>query len=199
MSVETEVKIYAPDLAEIAARLEAAGAEIVEPRVYEHNVRYEDDAETLTPSGIVLRLRQDARVRLTYKAPPMHDSGGSNAVTSRFEAEVTIDDFETMDIILQRLGFHPYVVYEKYRTTYQLGEAEIVLDEMPYGSFIEVEGTADVIESTLAILGLSDRPRILDSYMGLFEAVKDALGLTFHDLTFANFEGVDVPPEVFGP
>ncbi len=195
--IETEVKIAVADLDAIRQRLEAAGAALRAPRVFERNVRYEDAAGTLTPNDIVLRLRQDATARLTYKAPPDADTALAENVRTRFEAEVTVSDFDTMDIILRRLGFVPYVVYEKYRTTYRLGAAEVVLDEMPFGPFIEVEGTASAIDQALDALGLADAPRILDSYLVLFERVKAALALDAHDLTFDNFAGVDVPPEVF--
>jgi adenylate cyclase class 2 len=191
--VENEVKIHVPDLDTIAARLVAAGAELAAPRVFERNVRYENADQTLSPHGIVLRLREDARVRLTYKEPARVQK---NAL-ERFEAEVTVDDFDTMDLILRRLGFHPFMVYEKYRTTYHLGGAEIVLDEMPYGHFIEVEAESSVIDATLRTLGLQDSPRILTSYIALFMRVKAALGLPCHDLTFANFDGITVPPEIF--
>lgn len=93
--------------------------------------------------------------------------------------------------------FRPHVVYEKFRTTYELGEAEVVLDEMPFGPFVEVEGPADAIGRALDRLGLADAPRILVSYLALFERVKAALKLDAHDLTFDNFAGVIVPPEVF--
>ncbi|MBN1201937.1 MAG: class IV adenylate cyclase [Anaerolineae bacterium] len=195
--IETEVKLFTPDLDAVRARLETAGAALDQARVHEHNIRYEDAGGTLTGRGIVLRLRRDRRARLTYKEPPSGGVSLSPGVWTRFEAEVTVDDLDTMDVILQRLGFHPHVVYEKYRTTYRLGDAEIVLDEMPYGDFIEVEGTPEAIESALAALGMQAEPRLLLSYMALFERVKAALGLDIHDLTFANFEGVDVPPEVF--
>jgi adenylate cyclase class 2 len=195
--VETEIKIYITDLDSITARLLAAGAERAKARVYEHNVRYENRQESLTPNDIVLRLRQDTRARLTYKAPPAPDSEISTHVRTRFEAEVEVSDFDTMDIILQRLGYHPHVIYEKYRTTYRLDEVEIVLDEMPFGNFMEIEGSEPAIEAALRALGLQDEPRILGSYMELFARVKAALNLDVHDLSFANFEGVDVPPEVF--
>jgi adenylate cyclase class 2 len=191
--VENEVKIHVPDLDAIAARLVAVGAVLEAGRVFERNVRYENSQRSFSPRGIVLRLRQDSRVRLTYKGPGTIKSGA----LERFEAEVTVDDFDRMDLILRQLGFQPFVVYEKYRTTYQLGEAEIVLDEMPYGNFIEIEGSSDVIDATLEALELQDRPRILASYLMLFAQVKTALNLFFHDLTFANFDGITVPPGVF--
>jgi adenylate cyclase class 2 len=191
--IENEIKIHIPDLDAVAARLVAAGAELTAPRVFERNVRYENADQTFSGQGTVLRLRQDARVRLTYK-----ESGTiKNGALGRFEAEVTVDNFDTMDLILRRLGYQPFVVYEKYRTTYQLGTAEIVLDEMPYGHFIEIEAESNVIDATLNTLGLQDRPRILMSYLSLFTQVKAALGLSCHDLTFANFDGITVPPEIF--
>ncbi|NDJ74806.1 MAG: class IV adenylate cyclase [Chloroflexi bacterium] len=195
--VESEVKLAVEDLDPIIAKLDAAGAELVQERVYENNFRYENAGETLTANGIVLRLRQDSRVRLTYKAPASDDLDLADGVLTRFEAEVTVDDFDVMDLILQRLGFHPYVVYEKYRTTYHLGEAEIVLDEMPYGNFVEIEGPTSAIRAALKTLELHNEPRLLTNYMALFDRVKAALNLDVHDLTFANFQNVEVPLEVF--
>ena len=190
--VETEVKLFVPDLAAVAARLDAADAELESPRVFERNVRYENAPGSFTGQGVVLRLREDTRVRLTYKEAPRAENG----IVSRFEAEVTVDDFDTMDLILRRLDFRPYVVYEKYRATYRFGDTEVVLDEMPYGPFVEIEGPPAAIESALAALELTVYPRIPLSYLALFERVKAALRLPFDDLTFANFENVTVPPEL---
>ncbi len=192
---ETEVKIYVPDFAPILARLESAGAVLESGRVFERNVRYENADQTFTGRGIVLRLREDTRIRLTYKEPPLLADG----IMARFEAEVTVDDFDVMDVILQKLGFMPYVVYEKYRTTYTLGETEVVLDELPYGCFVEIEGELDAIRAALDVLGLADAPRLGMSYLSLFDQIKTALGLEMHDLTFANFVGVVVPPSAIPP
>ncbi len=196
--LESEVKIFVPDLNAVAAQVQAAGAVLTAQRVFERNIRYEDTAQSFTSRGIVLRLRQDTRVRLTYKsAPPDGPGVTADGVQRRFEAEVTVDDLDTMDLILQRLGFQPFVVYEKYRTTYELGGTEIALDEMPYGDFVEVEGPEAAIESTLAALGLQDAPRLVASYLMLFEHVKTQLGLTIRDLTFDDFKQVWVPDHVF--
>ncbi|MEW6581081.1 MAG: class IV adenylate cyclase [Chloroflexota bacterium] len=190
---ETEVKLYVSDLDRLAARLVAAGATLHSPRTYEHNVRYDTPGGDLSRRYVVLRLRRDTRVRLTYKGPAAIADG----IMSRYEAEVTVDDFATMDGILRALGYVPFMIYEKYRTTYRLGEAEVVLDEMPFGPFCEIEGPLPAIEAALDALGLAEYPRIGTSYLGMFSALKQRLGLTFHDLTFANFAGIAVPPEVF--
>ena len=192
-NIETEVKLYYPDLQRIQHRLEAAGAKQTQPRVFENNVRYENADETLTANGIAVRLREDSRVRLTYKG----QGRASNGVISRIEEEVEVSDFETMNTILDYLGYHPAMRYEKYRTTYELDGAEIVLDEMPYGNFVEIEGDEASIEKLVQRLALDDAPRLGRSYTRLFEAVKHNLGLTFRDLTFANFAGIDVPESAF--
>ncbi len=192
--VETEAKIKVSDLAGIERKLKAAGAALKSERVYERNVRYEDSGETLTPAARVLRLRQDTRVRLTYKEP--HDSADQGEWT-RTELEVTVSDFETMDLILKKIGFHPAWIYEKYRTTYEFKGCEVVLDDMPFGLFIEVEGEPAAIEHALSALGLAKAPRIAASYSDLFFRVRQRLGLPFRDLTFQNFKGVKVPDEMF--
>ena len=41
---------------------------------------------------------------------------------------------------LEALGYQKSIYYEKYRTTYELDETLIMLDELPYGNFVEIEG-----------------------------------------------------------
>lgn len=192
--LETEIKLYVPDLAAVEARLHAEGALLETPRVFERNVRYDDADNSLSRAGRVLRLREDERVRLTYK-----DEGSAQASGpySRFEAEVTVSDFAATEMILGKLGYRPYMIYEKYRTTYALAGVEVLLDEMPYGHFVEIEGPGEAIMPVAERLGLGHAPRMSASYSVLFERVRARLKLTFTDLTFANFSGIDVPPGAF--
>lgn len=195
--LEIEAKLWVPELAPVSEALQVHGAALRHPRILERNIRYEDPDGTFVPGGIVLRLRQDSQVRLTYKSPaePATDDG----LQTRFEAEVVVDDFATMDLILRRLGYRPFMIYEKYRTTYALGEVEIVLDELPYGHFVEIEGSPAAIERAVQLLGLAACHRFAESYARLFDYVRANLGLTFTDLTFANFAGIEVPFEAFLP
>lgn len=185
---EVEVKLYTPDLAVVRRALLAAGAQRVKPRVFERNQRYDRADGGLTARGIVLRLRQDETAKLTYKAGASMRRG----IVSRFEAEVEVSDFDTMHVILQRLGYEVTLVYEKYRSTYALGGAEIVLDELPYGNFTEIEGDATTIERLIAELGLGGARRMGGSYADIFLSVKASLGLAARDCSFAAFAGVAV-------
>lgn len=194
--MEIEAKLWVEDLEAARARLEALGAALTRPRVFERNIRYEDAEGSLSPQGIVLRLRQDDRARLTYKAPGAVRQPG---LLARFEAEVEVDDFDTMDLILRQLGYHSFFIYEKYRTTYTLDGAEVVLDELPFGLFIEIEGETEVIERIIAALDLDWSFRLVAGYTQLFYWVRANLDLPFTDLTFDNFAGRKVPLKAFAP
>ncbi len=185
---EVEVKLHTPDLAAVTKALEEAGAVLLKPRVFERNLRYDSGDGWLMAAGIVLRLRRDEAVKLTYKA------GGSieRGIVSRFEAEVAVSDFDTMDLILRRLGYRVGLVYEKYRTTYELLGAEVVLDELPYGNFTEIEGDAATIERVVAMLGLGRCRRMTGSYTDIFLSLRERLELDVEDCTFDEFVGVDV-------
>jgi adenylate cyclase class 2 len=192
-NVETEMKLYVPDHAPILQRMHALGARQVYPRVFERNWRYENQAGTFDAEGIVLRLREDSRVRLTYKdGGAIHDG-----IVSRQELEVEVSDFNIMALMLERLGYRVALIYEKYRTTYEFYGAEIVIDELPFGNFVEIEGDTATISSVLVTLELQNAQRFTDSYTRLFTIVKENLGLSFDHLTFANFEGITVPVSAF--
>lgn len=199
MGLEIECKLYFPSLEAIQAHLAQAGAVLTNPRTYEHNIRYDGPNGDFATQGIVLRLRRDQDIRLTYKAPaPQHSQG----MVTRLELETTIGDFETMDAILLHLGYRHNMVYEKYRTTYHLPDVpdvELVTDEMPYGNFLEVEGTPEGIETALAKMNLADVTRIMLGYVDLFELLRHHHQFEFRDLTFQNFATINVNPQIFVP
>jgi hypothetical protein len=114
---ETEVKLYIPDLQGVAARLEQAGAKLIRPRVLEHNVRYENAERSLVRSGIVVRLRKDASAWLTFKAPASCGQATSARVSRPKSRSATSTRWRPS---WAQLGYYPYMVYEKYRTTYLL-------------------------------------------------------------------------------
>jgi adenylate cyclase class 2 len=192
---ELEVKFYLSDLPALRARLEAAGAQLFKPRVHEINLRFDTPSGDLTRGYRALRLRQDSEARLTYKGPGELVDG----VRSRQELEFTVSDFETARHFLEALGYEVSVMYEKYRATYTLDGVLVTLDEMPYGNFAEIEGPDGAsIRKTAGVLGLDWERRILDSYIMLFDRLRERFGLAFRDLSFANFEKLTVTGEMLG-
>lgn len=194
--LEVEVKFWTPDLKGPRAHLQALGATLHQARVWERNVVYDTPAGALRRRDALLRLRQDNTVRLTFKGRPPADMDTLSEARIREELEVTLSDAAMMETILQRLGFEPQQVYEKYRETFRLGEVEVALDELPYGSFVELEGPAATLPELAAQLGFAWNRRILKNYLALLADLQLVYDLPFRDLTFANFEGRDV---TFGP
>ncbi len=191
---ELEVKFYLYRRVEMEKMLSSLG-QLSEPRVHEVNLRLDTSELALASSGRLLRLRQDRRARLTYKGLGS-EQGGARL---RQELEITVSDFDVALRTFEALGFQVQMMYEKYRTTYRLGQVEAALDETPLGDFLELEGPdGESIRQAAEKLGLDWDRRSLDSYTVLFEKARAKLGFDFRDLSFENFSGVNVAPEALG-
>lgn len=192
---ELEIKLYLADLPALKGKLEILGAELIEARLHEINLRFDMPDGELTRTAQVLRLRQDTAARMTYKGPGETIDG----VHARREIEFTVGDFKSAQLLLETLGYQVSLMYEKYRTTYSLDGLQITLDEMPYGNFSEIEGTdTSAIHHAAEKLDLSWETRILESYTSLFDQLQEKLGLTFQNLSFTNFAELNITPEDLG-
>ena len=190
MYTETEVKFHIANLDKLAERLKALGATLASPRTREMNLRFDTPAGTLAAQSCVLRLRQDAQSRLTYKGPAFVKDG----VVHRDEIEFTVSDFDAAKRFIEALGYQVYSIYEKYRTTYELNGLHIMLDEMPYGNFIEIEGESSAeIHQLVEKLGLDAGKAAQMSYLQIFDLLRnahklDGVNLTFDDLSGQQFD-----------
>ena len=166
-SVETEIKLEmaGPEAARaVVARL---GARLKSARHFEDNLLLDDAAGSLRAAGTILRLRRvpEGGV-LTYKGPRFASAG----LKSRQEQETTVGDANVMQSILERLGLRPIFRYQKYRESYDWRGQEIVVDETPIGTFLEVEGDAEGIHAAASAMGFGPSDYLTDSYVGLFLA-----------------------------
>jgi adenylate cyclase, class 2 len=116
---------------------------------FEENTLYDGDA--LKSGACVLRLRRvGGKATLTYKKR----LPGASAIKQQREEETAVADPEAMEAILEALGFTPALVYEKRRQTWRLGNTEIVIDVLPFGLFMEIEGRVNQIRAIERKLGL---------------------------------------------
>lgn len=189
-NLEVEVKFLVEDLKAIRQALHRAGAVLVRPRVYERNVRFDTADDALLGEEKLLRLRQDTAVTLTFKSPSELDLASEAKI--RQEIEVNVDDFGRMATIIEQLGFAPKQTYEKYREAYLLDDLEIVLDEMPYGNFVELEGEEQAIKATAGRLGLDWQERILSNYLAMMGILAEHYNLPFQDVIFENFRDREI-------
>jgi len=190
---EIEVKFYVRDLDRIITRLHDLEARLIQRRVLETNLRFDLPNGGLRSEGRVLRLRRDTQARFTYKGPSTNEQG----VLSRTEIEFTVGDFEKAKEFMEALGYQKLLYYDKYRTTYELQISEapvhIMLDELPYGDFIEIEGeNSEMIRAVSDQLNLDWDTAIGTSYTALFERARKTLRFVFRDLSFENFAGMEV-------
>ncbi|MEE9496699.1 MAG: class IV adenylate cyclase [Desulfobacterales bacterium] len=191
--LEVEVKFYLADIEGMRNKILELGAKS-KGRLFETNIRYEDKNNSLIKKKSLLRLRQDEKTTFTLKSRPPVKSKDYKIVN---ELEVEVSDFATMGQILQTLGFHPEQKYEKWRETIILDQTLFCLDRMPYGDFLEIEGQEKDITYYASRFGLNWQKRILFNYLEIFEIIRKNLNLEFKDLTFNNFETVDVDASAF--
>ncbi len=188
---EREIKFYIQDLEGIAERLRLSGGDLIQPRVLERNFRMDTPDRQLLQTGRLLRLREDYHVRVTYK----ENARMENGVISRTEIEFTADNIEAVQKLFEALGYHIIVIYEKYRRVFQLGDVKVMLDELPFGNFIEIEAANNIlIEGMAQMLGLDWSRGIGTNYLGLWEIARKNAGLDARDLTFKNLEDVTLKP-----
>lgn len=193
--VEIEVKFYVRQLSKLEERLKARGARLVQPRTHELNLRFDTPEGDLTAQRRVLRLRRDQKAWLTYKGP----SQPGLTVGVRQEIEFEVSSFEEAKNFLKALGYQIYILYEKYRQVYAVDDVLVMLDELPFGHFAEIEGAdAKTIEKAADLLGLDWEARCAVSYLELFNRLKARRGLTAHHLCFDEFRGTQFTPEDLG-
>jgi adenylate cyclase class 2 len=193
---EIEIKYLVHDLKKVEKRLQDMEAHLIQARQFERNLRFDLPDESLKKTFRVLRLRQDENVVLTYKGPGTKSADG---IRAREEWEVTVNDFAVMQKIIESLGYVILFIYEKYRTTYATENAQIMLDELPFGFFVEIEGkTQEDIFTLVDRLQFNRAAAIPESYQVHFDSLKTAFGLSFRDLTFENFSGINVPESALG-
>ena len=151
IEIEKKFRLTKKQREAILARLPEIGATLKATEL-EENTIYGGDQVDLNCSVIRLR-RVGNRAILTYKERLQSRS----TIKHQQEDETEVSDADAMDAILQALGLFPTLVYEKKRMRWQLGGAEIVVDDLPFGLFMEIEASEaeiDEIEHRLAIKGL---------------------------------------------
>jgi len=191
---EVEIKLYIADLKAFEARVQSLGGQAVQPRTLEINLRFDLPDGNLTRAGRVLRLRREMDYRFTYKEPMRI----VDSVSVRKEIEFTVGDFDAAKAFLEALGYRVSVIYEKYRTVYAFQDVDVSLDELPFGTFTEIEGPDPAsVNAVQCQLGLNSDARVLESYLVLFERLKAHRNLAFRDLSFENFRDISISPADF--
>lgn len=193
---ETEVKFYVNDLSRVEMRLHKLGAHLIQARVHEVNLRFDNPNGDLRRELKVLRLRNDTEAKFTFKGPNEERNDG---VLSRKEIEFTVSSFGAAKEFLEVLGFKPIAFYEKYRATYEWNDVHIMLDELPYGNFVEIEGeNVRTLREAAEHLGLTWEATVGSGYLVLFDSIAAKYKLAAGQLSFEALKLLKINAEELG-
>lgn len=184
IEIEKKYRLTAQQRDQVLQRLKEAGAE-GRGEEFEENTIYRG-TETLTRGTAVLRLRRAGNTaKLTFK----ERLPSSSAIKHQREEETIVADPEAMAAILDALGFTRALVYEKRRQTWLFGKVEVVVDELPFGLFMEIEGAEEDINAAERKLGVDGFRTEQSTYPQLAEKHGKRVG----DLIEARFSQMPSP------
>ena len=179
--MEIEVKVPVNDVRHYAEKADGLGYEKTKARHFEANTLFDFPNRPLSLSGCLLRVRETPdNALLTFKGRLVaHDR-----YKVRPEEETVCDSGPNVRSILENIGLRPFFRYEKYREEYQAPDAILCLDEMPFGHYLELEGTPDGIEKLANALELDPETFVRRSYADLYGEHCRKLGIPFGDIVF---------------
>jgi len=161
LEIEKKYRIDKQLSSDLAQKLQHSEA-IFLYEVFEENSLY--TGGDLEARNSFLRLRKTGEnAILTYKERVPSENGFKQQI----EYETIISDVAAMEKIIERLGYSRKIVYEKRRSAWIFENVEIVLDELPFGFYMEIEGPAIDILKTENLLDAAELPVEMLGYPGL--------------------------------
>jgi predicted adenylyl cyclase CyaB len=158
IEIEKKYRLTRAERRAIEKRLRALGLK-PEPVDFEENTLYRGG--NLKPGTRALRLRRvNERAILTFK----ERHPGKSSVKRQREDETVVADADATHEILNALEFSPALVYEKRRTLWNVGKAKVVIDELPFGLFMEIEASEREIKRVEKQIGAENLEAVHETY-----------------------------------
>ena len=156
--IEKKYRLSAAQKEDVLESLKEIGAEFA-GEDFEENILFSND--DLIAKQAVQRLRRiGEKTILTYKQKVESNTNAKHHI----EYETEIADFEEIARIFESLGYRRSLVYEKRRRTWNFRQVEIVLDVLPFGDFMEIEGSVMAIAEAEMFLGAEDFEVVPETY-----------------------------------
>lgn len=133
--IELEVKAPCRDLVGLERRLLSLGARHLED-LEQVDMYLSHPVRDFGATDEALRLRREnERSRITYKGPKLDQD-----TKMREEIELEVEDLERMSMLLERVGFRPFMKVVKRRRVLELEGVHFCLDRVEgLGDFVEME------------------------------------------------------------
>lgn len=179
MSIEIEKKyrLTPEQRNQIVKSLNDIGAKF-EGEDFEENIIFSNH-QLLAKHALVRVRKTESIATLTFKQRLQSESTAKH----QDECETKVEDAGAAVSILEGIGLRRSIVYEKKRKTYSFRNAEIVLDELPFGLFMEIEGTLTAIAEIEMLLSVDG----IDAESKTYPRLTLELGVKNGGVTEARF------------
>ena len=158
IEIEKKYRLSLKDRRAIEKHLRALGAE---PMAVEHEENTIYCGGNLGFGLRALRLRRvNGEAILTFK----ERIPSRSPIKHQKENETAVKNADAADAILRGIGFTPGLIYEKRRTRWDVGKAKVVIDELPYGLFMEIEASEKEIKRVEKIIAAERLPVVVETY-----------------------------------
>lgn len=186
MNLEIEATFLEIDKAELRAKLEAIGAQLVRPEILMRRVVFDVSKHAFA------RVRDEGdRIMLTYKNH--HD----NTLTGTEEINVEVSDYDATIAILKACGLHAKSDEDSYREFWKLNDVEIDIDTWPWiPSYVEIEGPSpEKVQAVATKLGFDMKDAIIGSVDEVYKLYYD---VTSDDINFglSEIKFTDAPDKI---
>lgn len=129
----------------------------------------------------VLRIRKiEDKTILTFK----QRISNATDFKQQTEHETEVANVDAIEAIIANLGFFKGIIYEKKRQKWKLKNVEVVLDELPFGLYMEIEGKITDISLVEMLLEAEEFEVVHETYPYLTKELGTKNGETFE----ARFE-----------
>lgn len=196
MSIEIEAKMRLSDRDALIQTLGQVGGAFVAD-LAETNSYFDSPGGGLKSTDQGLRIRvevaaagtpdESITTTITHKGPRAH-----GRLKSREETELVVNNPRDAAVLLDAIGYHHVLTFEKRRTRYTLDGCRVELDELPVlGGFVEIEGpTEALVIAARKKLGLSAAPLIKSSYIAMLKTHLHETGSDTDTIRFENGKSV---------
>lgn len=168
MKIDRQVKFEINDSNKLISNLKLKEAIFVGGNL-EVTKLYDYDNNSLFKRGIFVRTKSGFRNVLTIKEK---DDKKNSTFLERIKNEIEIEDDEVVEYIFEKIGLNNQYIMEKYRLIWKLNDTYINLDELPFGIYLEINGSDNQINNVIKILKLDKTKMLNKTYWDIFNQKK---------------------------
>ena len=135
----------------------------------EKTIRYDNDDLKCSNNGIFIRTKSGMKNVLTLKEIP---TDSSNTSFERITTEVEVDNINKIGYILEKIGLTKKFIMEKYRLFFKYDNVDILIDELPFGIYLEIKGEDNEINRITKMLNIDETDLIKMTYWDIYDKIK---------------------------